>query len=185
MKYYLPAGILALSVSSSPKTISAIAKDIVKEARIDPYGQVTSDDSETVHGNDIKITWQLDGDENEGDSSDSSDDDESDTTDDNDDEDTDEEKVDLLPPGKCGLYLAPSSLPGAGIGLYSGTRIPYDYSINEYIGGTFPGYDDDRHPPLWNDLYIPIADKYKALPYRGQQRFPSWLGYIWPNEFGG
>ena len=127
---------------------------------------------------------QEDGDENEDDSSDSSDDDESDT-DDNDDEDTDEEKVDLLPPGKCGLYLAPSSLPGAGIGLYSGTRIPSDYSINEYIGGTFPGYDDDRHPPLWSDLYVPIADKYKALPYRGQQRFPSWLGYIWPNEFGG
>jgi len=173
MKYYLPAGILALSILSSPKTISA-TKDI-KEARIDPYGQVTSDDdSETVDNNDkIRVPLQEDGDENEGDSDDESDD------------DNDEEKVDLLPPGKCGLYLAPSSLPGAGIGLYSGTRIPYDYSINEYIGGTFPGYDDDRHPPLWNDLYIPIADKYKALPYRGQQRFPSWLGYIWPNEFGG
>ena len=184
MKYYLPASILALSVSLSPKlkTISAIAAKDIKEARIDPYGQVTSnDDSETV--DDTIRPLQEDGDENEDDSSDSSDDDESD--DDNDDEDTDEEKVDLLPPGKCGLYLAPSSLPGAGIGLYSGTRIPYDYSINEYIGGTFPGYDDDRHPPLWNDLYIPIADKYKALPYRGQQRFPSWLGYIWPNEFGG
>jgi len=172
MKYYLPAGILALSILSSPKTISA-TKDI-KEARIDPYGQVTSDDdSDIVEDNDT--IRPEDGDENEDDSSDSSDD----------DEDTDEEKVELLPPGKCGLYLAPSSLPGAGIGLYSGTRIPYDYSINEYIGGTFPGYDDDRHPPLWNDLYIPIADKYKALPYRGQQRFPSWLGYIWPNEFGG
>ena len=180
MKYYLPAGILAaLSVSLSPKTISAIAAKDIKEARIDPYGQVTSDDSEIVDGNDIIRPLQEDGDENdEYDSPDSSDDDDN-------DEDTDEEKVDLLPPGKCGLYLAPSSLPGAGIGLYSGTRIPYDYSINEYIGGTFPGYDDDRHPPLWNDLYIPIADKYKALPYRGQQRFPSWLGYIWPNEFGG
>jgi len=178
MKYYLPASILALSVSLSPKTISAIAKDIVKEARIDPYGQVTSDDSDIVEDNDTIRPLQEDGDENKDDLSDSSDGDES-------DDDNDEEKVDLLPPGKCGLYLAPSSLPGAGIGLYSGTRIPYDYSINEYIGGTFRGYDDDRHPPLWNDLYIPIADKYKALPYRGQQRFPSWLGYIWPNEFGG
>ena len=90
-----------------------------------------------------------------------------------------------LPFGQCGLYLAPSSLPHAGLGLYSGSPyIPYEQSVNEYIGGTFPGYDDDSDPPLWTDLYVPIADNLKALPYRGQQRFPSWLQYIWPEEPG-
>lgn len=29
-----------------------------------------------------------------------------------------------------------------------------------------------------------MADVYKSLPYRGQQRFPSWLGYVWPEERG-
>ena len=33
-------------------------------------------------------------------------------------------------------------------------------------------------------MYIPVADIYKALPYRGQQRFPSWLSYVWPAEPG-
>lgn len=91
----------------------------------------------------------------------------------------------LLPVGQCGLYLAPSSLPHAGLGLYSGSPyIPFEHSVNEYIGGTFPGYSDDSDPPLWTDLYVPIADELKALPYRGQQRFPSWLQYIWPEEPG-
>ncbi|KAL3760192.1 hypothetical protein ACHAWU_001702 [Discostella pseudostelligera] len=90
-----------------------------------------------------------------------------------------------LPIGQCGLYLAPSSIPYAGLGLYSGSPfIPHEHSVNEYIGGTFPGYDDESDPPLWTDLYVPIADSYKALPYRGQQRFPSWLQYIWPEEPG-
>lgn len=89
-----------------------------------------------------------------------------------------------LPNDQCGLYLAPSTLPHAGLGVFSGSAIPFDHSVNEYIGGTFPGYDDDKHPPLWTDLFIPIADDYKALPYRGQQRFPSWLQYIWPKSPG-
>jgi hypothetical protein len=84
----------------------------------------------------------------------------------------------------CGLYLAPSTLPHAGLGLFSGFDIPHRHSINEYIGGTFPEYDDDKDPPLWTDLFIPIVDDYKALPYRGQQRFPSWLQYIWPKHHG-
>ena len=86
--------------------------------------------------------------------------------------------------GQCGLYLAPSSLSRAGLGLYSGIAIPYGKSVNEYIGGTFPGYDDDVHPPLWTDMYVPISDDYKSLPYRGQSRFPSWLSYVWPRTPG-
>ena len=90
-----------------------------------------------------------------------------------------------VPIGQCGLYLAPSSLPYAGLGVFSGSPyIPYEHSVNEYVGGTYPGFDDDSDPPLWTDLYVPIADTLKALPYRGQQRFPSWLQYIWPEEPG-
>lgn len=96
----------------------------------------------------------------------------------------DDDDNESLPHGQCGLYLAPSTLPHAGLGLFSGTAIPFDHSVNEYIGGTFPGYDDDEHPPLWTDIFIPIADEYKALPYRGQQRFPSWLQYVWPRSPG-
>ena len=88
-----------------------------------------------------------------------------------------------LPPGQCGVYLAPSTLPFAGLGLFSGTDIPVDTSINEFIGGTYPGYEKNR-PPLWTDLAIPIADDYKAVPFRGQQRVPSWLGYVWPKHVG-
>jgi hypothetical protein len=32
------------------------------------------------------------------------------------------------------------------------------------------------------DVIIPIYDKFKTLPYRGQQQFLSWLGYVWPME---
>lgn len=86
--------------------------------------------------------------------------------------------------GQCGLYLAPSSLPHARLGLYSGIAIPFGESVNEYVGGTFPGYDDDEHPPLWTDIFIPVADHYKAHPFRGQQRLPSWLQYVWPETPG-
>ena len=83
---------------------------------------------------------------------------------------------------QCGLYLAPSTLPHAGLGLFSGTDIPHNHSVNEYISGKFPEYDDGSDAPSWTDLFIPIVDHYKALPYRGQQRFPSWLQYIWPTH---
>eukprot|EP00985_Skeletonema_marinoi_P034209 scaffold43428_cov102-Skeletonema_marinoi.AAC.1 len=95
----------------------------------------------------------------------------------------DERRGDVLPPGQCGLYLAPSSLPFAGLGIFSGTNILADTSINDFVGGTYPGYDPSG-PPLWTDIAIPIEDDYKALPYRGQQRYPSWLGYVWPKRGG-
>ncbi|KAL3823645.1 hypothetical protein ACHAXA_009750 [Cyclostephanos tholiformis] len=107
-----------------------------------------------------------------------------DENDDDDDENDDDDDGDWLPHGRCGLYLAPSTLSHAGLGLYSGASIPYGSSVNEYVGGTFPGYDDVDHPPLWTDLFVPIADDYKALPYRGQQRYPSWLSYVWPRAIG-
>lgn len=90
-----------------------------------------------------------------------------------------------LPPGQCGLYLAPSSLPFAGLGIYSGTVVPEDNMLNDFIGGTYPGFENEKNPtPLWTDIAIAIADDYKALPYRGQQKYPSWLGYVWPRKQG-
>lgn len=74
---------------------------------------------------------------------------------------------------QCALYLAPSSLPHAGLGLYSGRPLPVDASLS----------DDERGGGGWTDLFVPLGDPfYKALPHRGQQRFPSWLGYVWPEE---
>ena len=75
-------------------------------------------------------------------------------------------------PEQCGLYMAPSSLnsddtvdPDVGWGLYVGK----DLKEGEIIGNFF-------------DLYLPIQDKFKTLPFRGQQLFKSWLGYIYPSH---
>lgn len=92
---------------------------------------------------------------------------------------------DLPAPDQCALYLAPSTLPRGLLGLFSGHAIPKSENANVYLGGTYPGFQyDDDDDPLWSDLYIPVADVYKTLPYRGQQRFPSWLSYVWPSEPG-
>ena len=91
---------------------------------------------------------------------------------------------------RCGLYLAPSSLPHAGLGLYSGADVPHEASVNEHVGGgTRPDTDDgdEDAAPLWTDVFVAVADlylEYKALPYRGQQRFPSWLQYVWQETPG-
>jgi hypothetical protein len=97
----------------------------------------------------------------------------------------DKDEDSLPPPNTCVLYLAPSTIPHAILGLFSGTSIPTDENANTYLSGTYPGFTyDEEESPLWSDLYIPVADVFKTLPYRGQQRFPSWLGYVWPSERG-
>jgi len=63
----------------------------------------------------------------------------------------------------CSIYLAPSSIEGAGWGLYT--------SRNLTRGTKLDGF---------NDPVIPINDHYKVLPYRSRSRFTNWLGYIWP-----
>lgn len=86
---------------------------------------------------------------------------------------------------QCGLYLAPSTLPHAGLGLFSGYDIPQKHSVNEYIGFyNDKEEEEEEEDARWTDLFIPIADEYKALPFRGQERFPSWLQYIWPKYIG-
>jgi hypothetical protein len=67
---------------------------------------------------------------------------------------------------ECALYMAFSSIPEAGLGLYTAQDLPEGSTVgDDYL-----------------DLYVPIKDKFKTLPYRGQQKFLSWLGYIWPER---
>jgi len=69
-------------------------------------------------------------------------------------------------PSTCSLYLAPSSLSNAGLGLYTAVNLPH--------GTTVLG---DKQ-----DAVVAIEDHFKTFPYRGQQRFLSWLRYIWPKD---
>ena len=66
---------------------------------------------------------------------------------------------------ECTLYLAPSSIPGAGLGVYTSV----DLSTGSPVGEM-------------DELLVPIIDRFKTLPYRGQQKFLSWLGYVWPEK---
>ena len=66
---------------------------------------------------------------------------------------------------KCTLYLAPSSIPGAGLGIFTAEELPM---------GALIGASDDL-----GEKVIPVLDQYKTLPFRGQQRWLPWLSYIW------
>jgi SET domain len=66
--------------------------------------------------------------------------------------------------GSCYLYLAPSTIANAGFGVFAGSDIPAGSIVGE------------------QELFVIIADKFKTLPYRGQHRFLSWLGYVYPEE---
>jgi len=79
-------------------------------------------------------------------------------------------------PFTCSLYLAPSTLPGAGLGIFTAEYVPAGSSVGRNYGEQVSGGG------RLDDMFIPIADHYKTLPYRGQQRFLSWLGYVWPRE---
>ncbi|KAL7546162.1 hypothetical protein ACHAWF_009504 [Thalassiosira exigua] len=87
------------------------------------------------------------------------------------------------PPGECGLYLDPSTLKRAGLGLFAGHVVPRGRSVNDCLSGTFKGCDDELDPPMWTDLFVvPVRDECKSHPHRGQRRFPSWIGCVWPSE---
>ena len=80
---------------------------------------------------------------------------------------------------ECTLYLAPSSIqdPRAGFGVFTADDIPK----GRKIGVSVSSNDKDKDSMLLlQDMILPIIDQYKTLPYRGQQRFKSWLGYIYP-----
>lgn len=61
---------------------------------------------------------------------------------------------------QCSLYIAPSLIPQAGMGVFTTVDIPKGSNVGEA------------------EMYIPLADKYKTIPYRGQHRWLSWLDYV-------
>lgn len=88
----------------------------------------------------------------------------------------------------CLLYLAPSTLPGAGLGLFAAQPIAKGSTIGGDASQSTPHRpdisqrQDPRNPFPFSDPIIEISDHRKTLPYRGQQRFASWLGYVWPRS---
>jgi len=72
--------------------------------------------------------------------------------------------LDVTQEETCALYLAPSDVPGVELGIYTAINVPHGTILGE------------------NDLFVPILDRLKTLPYRGQQYFLSWLGYVWPEH---
>jgi hypothetical protein len=55
---------------------------------------------------------------------------------------------------QCGLYLAPSSIPGAGLGMYSGSK---PYIVDELVS------DSDLMIPAWDFDYHNGLDEYSFL----------------------
>jgi hypothetical protein len=55
---------------------------------------------------------------------------------------------------ECGLYLAPSSIPGAGLGMYSGSK---PYIVDELVS------DSDLMIPTWDFDYHNGLDDYSFL----------------------
>ena len=55
---------------------------------------------------------------------------------------------------ECGLYLAPSSIPGAGLGMYSGNK---PYIVDELVS------DSDLMIPTWDLDYHNGLDEYSFL----------------------
>ena len=63
----------------------------------------------------------------------------------------------------CSLFMAPSSVEDhAGYGVYTAVHLKEGDRIGDADG------------------FVPVVDRFKTLPYRGQQQFLSWLGYVWP-----
>ena len=61
---------------------------------------------------------------------------------------------------QCTLYIAPSLIPNAKLGVFTVVDIPKGSNVGE------------------SEMYIPLVDKYKTIPYRGQHRWLSWLDYV-------
>jgi SET domain len=67
---------------------------------------------------------------------------------------------DASPVSPCSLFIAPSLIPNAGMGIFTGQDIEEGATIGE------------------PEMYITLADKFKTIPYRGQHRWLSWLNYV-------
>eukprot|EP00537_Pseudo-nitzschia_pungens_P017557 CAMPEP_0172410782 /NCGR_PEP_ID=MMETSP1061-20121228/77059_1 /TAXON_ID=37318 /ORGANISM="Pseudo-nitzschia pungens, Strain cf. pungens" /LENGTH=664 /DNA_ID=CAMNT_0013146977 /DNA_START=73 /DNA_END=2067 /DNA_ORIENTATION=+ len=62
------------------------------------------------------------------------------------------------PPDECGLYLAPSSIPGAGLGMYSGSKKYEQFELVSDSDLMIPTWDLDYHNG--NDAYYHLWDEY-------------------------
>ncbi|KAL9180901.1 hypothetical protein ACHAXT_009706 [Thalassiosira profunda] len=100
---------------------------------------------------------------------------------------------------ECGLYLAPSALPRAGFGLFAGRDVPPAASVHARLGlattsasasvsddtsDTSSSDDNHKSDNGGLDPVLPLVDRYKSRPYRGQNRLPSYLAYMWPAHKG-
>lgn len=79
----------------------------------------------------------------------------------------------------CSLYLAPSAIPSAGLGLFAGRFIPAEESVHEYLSYCEEESDDVplSESSMWYDLFVPVWN-------RGERPFGSWMGYVWPSSPG-
>eukprot|EP00547_Thalassionema_nitzschioides_P011831 CAMPEP_0194261284 /NCGR_PEP_ID=MMETSP0158-20130606/45946_1 /TAXON_ID=33649 /ORGANISM="Thalassionema nitzschioides, Strain L26-B" /LENGTH=920 /DNA_ID=CAMNT_0039001401 /DNA_START=2058 /DNA_END=4820 /DNA_ORIENTATION=- len=76
------------------------------------------------------------------------------------DENKEETSFRTLPPSpECRLYSAPSLLR-VGPGVFTSVNIPVGTLLNT------------------NDMILPVMDRFKTVPYRGQHRWMSWLDYV-------
>ncbi len=71
-----------------------------------------------------------------------------------------EAKREYSPPKECGLYLAPSTIPGAGLGMYAGSS---QYEARSLVS------DSDIMIPTWDLDYHNGDDDYSHL----------WDEYTW------
>jgi hypothetical protein len=61
-------------------------------------------------------------------------------------------------PDECGLYLAPSTIPGAGLGMYAGSTEYKEGSLVSDSDIMVPTWDLDYHNG--NDKYYHLWDEY-------------------------
>ena len=83
---------------------------------------------------------------------------------------------------ECGLYLAPSSIPGAGLGMYSGSKA---YEKQELVSDgdlMIPQWDmdfnngDDEYYNLWNE-YTWSVSKFTILNAKTSEIVLCWSNY--------
>jgi len=61
----------------------------------------------------------------------------------------------------CSLYLAPSTINGAGLGLFAGRSVPKDWSVHEYASYCEDEPEDiqDAESTMWTDLFVTVWNR--------------------------
>ena len=79
----------------------------------------------------------------------------------------------------CSLYLAPSTVPGAGLGLFSGRSVPKDWSVHEFASYCEEEPEDipDAESTMWTDLFITVWNRDKK-----EMRWAE--DYVWRDPEG-